>query len=209
MKLEIEGIQDNATIPERFAFGVADPKQHMQLGENRNPSIRWSDLPAGTRSLVLLCVDPDVPSEADDVNQEGRVVSADLPRVPFYHWVMVNIDPALKGIEEGSCSQGVTPKGKQAPDGPEGSRQGLNDFTGFLAGDPDMGGKYWGYDGPCPPWNDEIPHRYRFRLIATSLANVDVKGEFRGPDVEEAIKGHVLEEASITGRYTLNPSVKL
>ncbi|MEA5445899.1 YbhB/YbcL family Raf kinase inhibitor-like protein [Gammaproteobacteria bacterium AB-CW1] len=207
MKMEIDGIEDNAPIPETFAFGIPDEKDPMTFGPNRNPAIRWSDLPAGTRSLVILVVDPDVPSEADDVNQEGRTVSADLPRVPFYHWVMVDIDPTLGEIGEGSCSQEVTPKGKSNPPGPAGSRQGLNDFTGFLAGDPDMGGSYFGYDGPCPPWNDEIPHRYRFRLIATSLETIPVDGDFRGPEVEEAIKGHVLGEASITGRYSLNPSV--
>ncbi|MCP1728388.1 Raf kinase inhibitor-like YbhB/YbcL family protein [Natronospira proteinivora] len=209
MELRIEGFEDNGPIPERFAFGVPDTKNHMRLGDNRNPAMQWSGLPEGTRSLLILCVDPDVPSEADDVNQEGKTVSKDLPRVPFYHWVMVDIDPSLGQIAEGSCSDSVIPRGKRRPDGPNGTRQGLNDFTGFLAGDPDMEGQYFGYDGPCPPWNDEIPHRYRFRLIATSLARVPVEGDFRGPDVEAAIKGHVLGEASITGRYTLNPKVKL
>lgn len=208
MELTIEGIEDDAPIPETFCFGIQDPDSHMTLGPNRNPAMRWSGVPEGTRSLVILCVDPDVPSEADDVNQEGKTVSADLPRVPFYHWVMVDIDPELAQIAEGSCSDGVVPKGKRNPDGPRGSRQGMNDFTGFLAGDPDMGGDYFGYDGPAPPWNDELVHRYRFRLIATSLPRVPVEGEFRGPDVEEAIKGHVLAEASITGRYTLNPDLK-
>jgi len=209
MELKIEGLDDNGIIPERFAFGVQDREQHMRFGDNRNPAMVWSNLPAGTRSLVILCVDPDVPSEADDVNQEGKTVSRDLPRVPFYHWVMVDIDPGLSQIAEGACSEGVTPKGKRKPDGPVGARQGLNDFTGFLAGDPDMGGAYFGYDGPCPPWNDELPHRYRFRLIATSLPSIPVKGDFGGADVEAAIEGHVLGEASITGRYTLNPDVSL
>lgn len=209
MKLEIDGIRDNAVIPKKFCFGIKDPEQHMQLGENRNPAIRWSDLPEGTRSLIVICVDPDVPSVADDVNQEGKTLPHDMERMDFYHWLMVDIDPALGEIPEGSCSDGVTPKGKTEPAGPNGSRQGLNDYTAFMAGNPDMAGDYAGYDGPCPPWNDERPHRYRFRLIATSLAKLPVEEGFRGPDVEAAIKGHVLGEASITGRYSLNPSVKL
>lgn len=207
MKLEVEGIQDNGVIAEKFAFGVPHPTDRMSLGENRNPAIRWSDLPAGTRSLVLICVDPDAPSAADDVNQDDRTVSADLERVDFYHWLMVDIDPALGGIEEGSCSEGVTPKGKREPAGPAGTRQGRNDYTDFLAGDPDMAGDYFGYDGPCPPWNDEIPHRYRFRLIATDLEHAPVAEGFRGADLEQALSGHVLGEASITARYSLNPDV--
>lgn len=207
MKLDVGGIEDNGVIPEKFAFGVQDADEHMRLGENLNPAIRWANLPEGTRSLVLLCIDPDAPSQADDVNQEGRTVSADLARVDFCHWAMVDIDPALEEIAEGQCSRGVTAGGKRNPEGPPGSRQGRNDYTDFLAGDPDMGGEYFGYDGPCPPWNDEIPHRYRFRLIATSLESVPVAEGFRAADVEEAIEGHVLGEASITATYSLNPEV--
>ncbi|MDQ2070627.1 YbhB/YbcL family Raf kinase inhibitor-like protein [Natronospira bacteriovora] len=207
MKLEIPGIVDDQAIPERFCFGIPASDGPMQLGENRNPAIHWSDLPEGTRSLVLICVDPDVPSVADDVNQEGKSIAKDLPRVDFYHWLMVDIDPGLGEIREGSCSEGVTAGGKDSPPGPTGSRQGLNDYTGFMAGNPDMEGQYFGYDGPCPPWNDERPHRYRFRLIATSLPRLNVDDAFRGPDVEAAIKGHVLGEASITGWYSLNPAV--
>ncbi|HHQ14022.1 MAG TPA: phospholipid-binding protein, partial [Chromatiales bacterium] len=72
MKLSTTSFIDNGPIPERCAFGVPGPEQHMRLGQNRNPQLQWSELPAGTRSLVLLCVDPDVPTVGDDVNQEGR-----------------------------------------------------------------------------------------------------------------------------------------
>ena len=53
------------------------------MSDNKNPHLQWSDLPAGTRSLVLICHDYDVPSKGDDVNQEGKTVSANLPRVDF------------------------------------------------------------------------------------------------------------------------------
>ncbi len=55
---------------------------------------------------------PDVPSKPDDVNQEGREVPADLPRVPFYHWLLWKISPAVREIVEGSHSNGVVPRGK-------------------------------------------------------------------------------------------------
>lgn len=208
MKIWSRSFSDGDAIPEIHAFGVYDPEEHMRLGPNRNPHIAWSDLPQDTRSLALICVDPDAPSRADDVNQEGKVVSADLPRTDFYHWVMVDIAPALGEIAEGSCSDGVTAGGKNLPRGPKGTRQGINGYTGFLAGDPDLEGKYLGYDGPCPPWNDEIPHRYRFCLYALDLEKCPVQGEFEGTDVLEAIDGHVLAEARFTGVYSLNPKTR-
>jgi phosphatidylethanolamine-binding protein (PEBP) family uncharacterized protein len=72
-----------------------------------------------------------------------------------------------------------------------------------------MGGVYLGYDGPCPPWNDSIPHHYHFVLYATDLDRCPVEGEFGGADVSAAIDGHVLAEARVTGIYTLNPEVSV
>ena len=208
MKLSTSSFTDHGSIPERCAFGIPDPEQHMRLGENLNPRLQWSDLPAGTRSLVLLCIDPDVPTVADDVNQEGRVIPADLPRTDFAHWIMVDI-PATDGtLEEGQCSSGVVTGGKKAPPGPAGSRQGVNDYTGFLASDPDMHGEYYGYDGPCPPWNDERLHHYHFILQATDLDRCPVEGAFTLQDVRRATEGHVLAEARVIGTYTLNPAVQ-
>lgn len=207
MQIELDGIREDRPIPPRFAFGVPDPEQHVALGENRNPAVVWRDLPEGTRSLVLICVDVDVPTKPDDVNQEGREVPADLPRANFYHWVMVDIDPSCPGIAEGAVSDGVTPGGKRGPAGPAGSRQGKNDYTGWFAGDADMGGDYLGYDGPCPPWNDSLVHHYHFVLYATDLERCPVDGAFTGPEVEAAIAGHVLAEARVVGTYTLNPAL--
>jgi Raf kinase inhibitor-like YbhB/YbcL family protein len=195
-------------IPEQFAFGVADAAQHLRLGANRNPHLAWSGLPAGTRSLVLLCVDTDVPTRADDVNQEGRVVPASLPRADFYHWVMVDIPPTVQQIDAGACSDGIVPRGKQAPAGPAGSRQGLNDYTLWFSGDAEMAGQYFGYEGPCPPWNDELLHHYHFVLYATDLARCPLEGAFTGQQVRAALEGHVLAEARLTGTYSLNPAVR-
>lgn len=205
MKLSSTSISDGEPIPQRCAFGVPDPEEHMKLGGNRSPQLSWSDLPDGTKSLVLMCIDVDVPSVADDVNQDGKIIPATLPRADFFHWVMVDIPPDTPGFSEGEYSSGVTVGGKRSPAGPPGSRQGLNDYTNFLAGDPDMAGDYFGYDGPCPPWNDERVHHYQFMLYATDLDSCPVQGSFTGADVRAAIEGHVLAEAALAGTYTLNP----
>ena len=72
-----------------------------------------------------------------------------------------------------------------------------------------MAGNYFGYDGPCPPWNDSIPHHYVFTLYALDIDRCPVSGIFKGPDVLAVIKGHVLAQAALTGVYSLNPQVKL
>jgi Raf kinase inhibitor-like YbhB/YbcL family protein len=195
-------------IPEDFAFGAPDAATHVRLSGNRNPHLRWTGVPSTARSLVLICVDTDVPTRPDDVNQEGRVVPADLPRTDFFHWVMVDIPPTVTEIKAGSCSDGVVPHGKQAPPGPAGSRQGINDYTSWFAGDPGMSGKWFGYDGPCPPWNDSLLHHYHFILCATDLPRCPVDGDFTGQQVRQAIANHILAEAKLTGTYALNPAVK-
>jgi len=208
MKLESRSITDGRPIPEQYAFGKIHPNDRVALTDNRNPQLEWSDAPAGTKSFALICVDPDVPSKPDDVNKPDREVPDDLPRTDFHHWVMVDIPPDCNGIKAGSCSDGVTARGKREPAGPEHSRQGINNYTDWFQGDEDMEGQYFGYDGPCPPWNDSIVHHYHFRLFALDLDRVPVDGAFTGPEVLKAIEGHVLAEAEITGTYTLNPRLK-
>jgi Raf kinase inhibitor-like YbhB/YbcL family protein len=208
MKLESTDLRNNTPINPRFAFGRHDPNNHMALSDNLSPHLKWSDAPTGTRSFAVVCMDPDVPSVADDVNQEGKTLPADMPRVDFCHWAMIDVPANIKELATGQCSDGVTPKGKRNPPGPEGARQGLNDYTQFMAGDPDMGGEYFGYDGPCPPWNDERMHHYVFTVYALDTDRLDLPDEFTGHDVIEAIDGHVLDQASLKGTYTLNPGLR-
>ncbi|MCC7325380.1 MAG: YbhB/YbcL family Raf kinase inhibitor-like protein [Burkholderiales bacterium] len=209
MKLATTAFADQGVIPGEFAFAVIDPAQHVRLSTNRNPDFAWTGLPEGTRSLALVCHDPDVPSRADDVNKEGRVVPASLPRVDFHHWVLIDLPSDTPGIARGAHSDGITARGKPGPNAPREGRHGINDYTAWFAGDPDMSGNYHGYDGPCPPWNDAIPHHYVFTLYALDVERLPVADGFTGPDALRAMDGHVLGKASVTGRYTLNPAVKL
>jgi Raf kinase inhibitor-like YbhB/YbcL family protein len=211
MKLSSDSFSDGRAIPGDFAFGVPDAKTHVRLSDNRNPHLAWDDVPAGTKSFALIVHDYDVPSKPDDVNKEGRVVPADLPRIDFFHWVLFDLPGSLRSIAAGSFSDDVTPRGKHGPmiaHGPvDGALHGLNGYTDWFAGDADMAGDYYGYDGPCPPWNDSLVHHYVFTLYALDVERVIVTGRVTGEAVRAALVGHVLAEASMTGLYTLNPDV--
>lgn len=207
MKLASLSFADTESIPERYAFGKIDAQSRIALADNFNPQFAWDDVPEGTQSFALLCHDPDVPSKPDDVNQDGREVPATLPRVDFFHWVLIDLSPSLREIAEGEFSNGITPRGKGGPLAPNEARQGLNDYTGWFAADRDMNGDYFGYDGPCPPWNDSIVHHYVFTLYALDVPKLNVQGKFTGADVLRAMQGHVLAQACLSGTYTLNPEL--
>jgi len=204
MHLSSSSFSDGQAIPGDFAFCVPDPDTHATFAPNRSPALTWGGAPDGTRTFVLVCNDPDVPTKPDDVNQEGREVPSDLPRTDFYHWLLVDIPAHVSAFADGEFSNGVTERGKDQK-GPYGARPGINNYTDWFSGDPNMEGTYCGYDGPCPPWNDSLVHHYVFTVYATDLERCPVDGAFGGPDVLAAIDGHVLSEASITGTYTLNP----
>jgi Raf kinase inhibitor-like YbhB/YbcL family protein len=209
MKFTSESFADGGAIPPHHAFCAPDPAARVKLGQNCNPQLAWSDLPKGTLSVVVVCHDPDVPSRADDVNQEGRTIPASLPRVNFCHWVLIDMPASGSPIRDGEFSSGVTPKGKSGPIAARSTRQGLNDYTAWFKNDPNMAGDYFGYDGPCPPWNDTIPHHYIFTLFALDVEKCPVQRKFTVAEVLKAIKSRVLGSAKLTGLYSLNPSVKI
>jgi Raf kinase inhibitor-like YbhB/YbcL family protein len=204
MKLTSTSWTDGAPIPARYAAGTLGADGSPTFSDNVNPQFAWSDVPAGTKSLALICHDFDVPSRGDDVNKTDREVPPDLPRVDFFHWVLVDLPHSVREIAEGEYSRGFTARGKPGPAAPRGARQGLNDYTGWFAGDAQMGGVYHGYDGPFPPFNDSLVHHYVFTLYALAVERVAVEGAFTGPQVRAAIAGKVLAEATYSGTYTLN-----
>lgn len=206
MKLWSESWINGERIPTRFAAGKPEPAGGVGFSDNLSPHLAWSEVPAGTRSFALICHDFDVPSRGDDVNQPDREIPADLPRVDFFHWVMVDLPPALGAITEGQFSRGFTAHGKPGPGIAvlAGARHGLNDYTGWFAGNPEMAGDYFGYDGPFPPFNDSLIHHYVFTVYALGIARAPVEGRFTGPQVREAIYPHILAEATHSGTYTLN-----
>lgn len=92
----------------------------------------------------------------------------------FTHWIAFNIDPATLKIGEGSV--------------PIDSIQGVNS-----AGSSS-------YVGPAPPSGT---HRYEFKLYALDIM-LKLPGSVSRKELEEAMKGHIIEEALFTGVYTKN-----
>jgi Raf kinase inhibitor-like YbhB/YbcL family protein len=197
------------------AFAASDAHASMEAADNRNPHLAWEDIPNGTLSLALFCHDADAPLDHGSANLEGLMLPHTLRRSEFFHWVLLDIPPALMSIAEGQFSAGLTPGGKQAATvtlAMHGGhscqlRQGLNDFTERFASDPAMAGDYYGYDGPFPPWNDERIHHYVFRLYALDVAALAIGPRFTGRQARAAMFGHIIDEAQLIGAYALQPEL--
>jgi Raf kinase inhibitor-like YbhB/YbcL family protein len=101
----------------------------------------------------------------------------DAPVGNWNHWTIWNIPPTSRGLGEG-----LTKTAHVA----DGSEQGMNDF------------KKVGYNGPCPPAGK--PHRYYFKLFALDI-KLNLKGQAGKPELEAAMKGHILGHAEWMGRY--------
>lgn len=202
MQLTVDGISEGRTVPVRHAFCAGEG-----MGDNISPALSWTDIPEGTRSIAITCTDPDVPSDPTDVNQEGRTVPADLPRITFAHWLLVDLAAETLVVAEGAEGSGIVARGKSVDDVSIGGVRGANDFTSWFEGDEEMGGTYGGYDGPCPPWNDSIMHHYSWTVHALDVATLGLAPGFRLADFETAIAGHVLASASVTALYSLNSEV--
>ena len=101
----------------------------------------------------------------------------DAPVGTWVHWVLWNMPPATRELAEG------VPAKAQLPDG---SRQGISDF-----GRP-------GYGGPSPPSGT---HRYYFKVYALD-AMLDLPNSTRKADLLKAMKGHVLAEGQLMGKYS-------
>ena len=100
----------------------------------------------------------------------------DAPAGTFVHGVIFNIPAPARGLP------GSLPRDAKLSDG---TMQGR------------MGGRDLGYHGPCPPSGT---HRYFFKLYALDT-ELKLDSSATKADVERAMKGHVLAEAALMGRY--------
>lgn len=204
LTVESESLAHGERVPHEHAFGVPDGEgKAAPEGGNRSPHLRWSGAPEGTRSFVVVAIDPDVPADASDVNQDGKSLPEHAERADFAHWLLVDVPPEITELPEGAGSDAIVPGGK--PTGKtEHGVTGANSYTAFMAGDPEMGGTYGGYDGPFPPWNDERLHHYHFRVYALDVPSLELSGDFDLDDVVQAIEGHVLDQGELVAHYTLH-----
>lgn len=197
MKIHSDSFEHGKPIPAEFAMSTP-----AGFGSNCNPHLAWEDAPASTQSFALLCIDTDAPTDGALVADADMPIPVEHPRGEFVHWVVAGIPASTREIPAGSCSNGITKQGKDA--GMDaGGRRGLNDYTGWFAGDAAMGGQYFGYDGPYPPAHDLRVHRYFFRLFALDVATLVLPEAFTAGDVFKAMRRHVLAEAATYGTYTL------
>ncbi len=207
LKVSVDGFASGKPIPSRFAFCIPAQPGHVTLGPNKSPKFSWSKGPAATKSYAIIVTDPDAPSVATDVNKEGKTVPASLKRVNFYHWVLVDLPASVTALGEAADSDGVTAHGK--PPGPaKAGVRGINDYTDWFAGDDQMKGNYGGYDGPCPPWNDQRIHHYHFTVYALDVPSLGLGGTFGAPEALKAMKGHILSKGDVVGTYTLNRAMQ-
>lgn len=159
-----------------------DPK--MNTIRLRSPA--FAD--GGAIPTVYTCDGKDVspPLEWSGVPDTARflalvVEDPDAPRGTWTHWVIFDIPAGIRGLGEGVPAQ----ERVTVAAGGETALQGENDF------------KKTGYGGPCPPSGT---HRYVFRLYALDT-ELGLGPKATRQDVLRSIKGHVLAEGELMGRY--------
>src|SRR4051812_3797356 len=112
MKLSSDSFRDGGGIPAKCAFAELDTGLGLRHAGNRNPQLSWREVPAGTESLVLLCIDGDAPTDGGQVNHADFSLPLSLPRGDFFHWSLIDIPLAMQSIAEGALSAGVSAGGK-------------------------------------------------------------------------------------------------
>ena len=125
-------------------------------------------------------VSPDLSWSGAPAGVQSFALIADDPDAPvgtWTHWLIWNIPPHSAALPQGM------PKDETLNDG---TRQGRNDFRRI------------GYGGPCPPPGK--PHRYYFKLIALD-AKLELKAGAARGDLDQAIKGHVLAQGELMGKF--------
>jgi len=206
LKVSVDALKNGGALATKYAFCVPAAQGHSTAGSDISPSISWSKGPAGTKSYAIVFYDSDWPAEQrDKMNKEGMTLGPDVPRRNYYQWVLVDIPPSITSLKEGAESSARVLHGKPATPAVAGVR-GLNDFTKVTASNEAMKGQYYGYDGPCPPWNDEVVHHYHFTVYALGVGSLGLPAEFDGAAAMEAMKGKILGQGELLALYTQNPA---
>jgi hypothetical protein len=207
LKVNVDSLENGKMLAGKYAFCVPAAQGHVAGGPNLSPAISWSGGPAATKSYAILLHDTDSPAEQrEKMNKEGETLTAAVPRRNFFHWVLVDIPASVTSLAEGADSNARVLHGKPATPAAAGGVRGLNDFTKVFAANEALKGQYYGYDGPCPPWNDENVHHYHFTVYALSVPTLNLGKDFDGAAALAAIQGKVLAQGEVLGLYTTNPA---
>jgi Raf kinase inhibitor-like YbhB/YbcL family protein len=99
------------------------------------------------------------------------VEDPDAQAKPWVHWLVFNIPASVSGFDENSIARDAT--------------QGI------------CNGNTFGYEGPCPPSGE---HKYLFKLYALDM-RLSIPDASDRKRVLHEMKGHVLAEAMLTGKY--------
>lgn len=206
LKVRVDSIKSGKMIPTKYSLCMPAAQGHIGPGPDISPSISWTKGPRGTQSYAIAVTDTDSPkTDREKMNKEGMTVPKSATRQTFFHMILVDIPADVRSLPEGAASTARVPHGKPASETKIGV-PGLSTFTVIFAANDAMKGKYYGYDGPCPAWNDEIdPHHIHFMVYALSVKSLNMPQEFDGPAVIDAMKGKVVAEGKLDALYTTNP----
>lgn len=105
----------------------------------------------------------------------------DAPIKTWVHWLTYDIPSSVIEMRENKSQEKYLENG---------GTQGESDFHSL------------GYSGPCPP---EGSHRYTFRLYALD-SKLNLPPGQNKIDVEKAMNGHIIEQATLVGIYELTQS---
>ena len=144
-----------------FANGQSIPAKYSCVGKNISPALMWNEPPTGIQSFALIMDDPDAPGGT------------------WVHWVLYNIKPDMRSLQED-----LPITGKNID--PDAIFVGKN-----------SGGKI-GYDGPCPPSGT---HRYYFKFYALDTLISLLPGATKDQLLKE-MDGHILAQTELMGTFS-------
>jgi Raf kinase inhibitor-like YbhB/YbcL family protein len=170
--------QENKMLFTSAAFSNESmiPSIYTCDGMDISPQLAWKNVPLKTETLALIMEDP--------VTSHGI----------FVHWVAWNIDPKVGELPTNAsknANSGESPTNAGENTSSVFMRQGHNSANGF------------GYKGPCPPTgilNISDTHTYNFKLYALDK-KLTLPPTIKKNELLAAMKGHILGEAMIMGKY--------